>query len=184
MIKYALKCASGHRFEAWFRSSAVCDEQIAAGAVACPVCGDARVAKALMAPQVATGRARDESASPPPAPADRGPPRPGGAREPDPDPAARPAPDRPAPEPSMTAAPTAAALRAAVEHRLRALRAHVEANAEHVGEGFIERARRMHEGEEETRPIYGEADLEEARALAEDGAQIAPLPWIDRKRDQ
>jgi len=58
MIVYDLKCAAGHGFEAWFRDSAACDRQIAAGEVACPSCGAAQVQKAVMAPNLARGKAR------------------------------------------------------------------------------------------------------------------------------
>ena len=53
MIRYALSCAEGHGFEAWFRDSAAYDAQRAAGLVACAVCGVAEVEKALMTPGVA-----------------------------------------------------------------------------------------------------------------------------------
>ena len=59
MIVFDLKCANAHVFEAWFASGAAFDEQAAAGQVRCPVCDDARVAKAAMAPNVAAkGNAR------------------------------------------------------------------------------------------------------------------------------
>jgi len=58
MIVYDLKCRDGHQFEAWFRDSAACDRQIAAGEVACPTCGAAQVQKAVMAPNLARGKAR------------------------------------------------------------------------------------------------------------------------------
>ena len=54
MIRYNLKCAEAHEFEAWFRSSAAYDEQRAAGHVLCAVCGSAEVEKAVMAPSVAS----------------------------------------------------------------------------------------------------------------------------------
>ncbi len=56
MIVYDLKCAKGHGFEAWFRDSATCDAQVAAGDVPCPVCGSAKVEKAIMAPNLARSR--------------------------------------------------------------------------------------------------------------------------------
>lgn len=40
-------------FEAWFGSTAAFDAQRAGGLVACPICGDDRVEKAVMAPNVA-----------------------------------------------------------------------------------------------------------------------------------
>jgi len=53
MIRYSLKCSSGHEFEAWFRSSADFDAQRSAGHVACAICASPEVEKAVMAPAVA-----------------------------------------------------------------------------------------------------------------------------------
>ncbi len=53
MIVFDLKCATGHVFEAWFGSSADYDAQQARGLVSCPLCGDATIEKAVMAPNVA-----------------------------------------------------------------------------------------------------------------------------------
>jgi hypothetical protein len=58
MILFDLRCSHGHEFEAWFRDGATYDRQAAEGAIACAVCGDTAVSKALMAPAVATGGAR------------------------------------------------------------------------------------------------------------------------------
>ena len=52
MILFELRCSQGHAFEAWFRDGATYDEQAAAGAISCAVCGDGKVGKALMAPAV------------------------------------------------------------------------------------------------------------------------------------
>ena len=56
MIRYRLRCAAGHEFDAWFRSSAAFDTQIDARQVSCAVCGSADVEKAIMAPRVGKGR--------------------------------------------------------------------------------------------------------------------------------
>lgn len=54
MIVFDLRCESfGHVFEAWFGSSSDYEDQSRRGLVSCPICGDARVAKAVMAPNVA-----------------------------------------------------------------------------------------------------------------------------------
>ena len=55
MILFDLRCSHGHQFEAWFRDGATYDQQAGEGAIACAVCGDTTVSKALMAPAVATG---------------------------------------------------------------------------------------------------------------------------------
>lgn len=52
MIVFDLKCTGGHVFEAWFGSSGDYQSQQARGLVSCPICGDAEVDKAPMAPAV------------------------------------------------------------------------------------------------------------------------------------
>ena len=66
MISFNIRCGNDHVFEAWFNSGAAYDEQAAAGEVACPVCGDNRVAKAPMAPRINTGRSRRAMTNVPP----------------------------------------------------------------------------------------------------------------------
>jgi hypothetical protein len=61
MILFTLRCASDHEFEAWFRDSATFEAQ-QAGEIACPHCGDTRVEKAIMAPNI--GRSRDGKGPP------------------------------------------------------------------------------------------------------------------------
>ncbi|WP_336486079.1 DUF1178 family protein [Methylobacterium nigriterrae] len=153
MIRYALVCEAGHGFESWFPSSDAYDDQAARGLVTCPFCDSARVDKSPMAP----GVARTDRARPPAA-----------------TPAAVPA---PAPMP-MLAEP---------ERQMRALlrmvRAQVASTAEHVGARFPEEARKIHYGEADSRPIYGQASLEEARALVDEGIDVAPLPMLPDDRN-
>lgn len=61
---------------------------------------------------------------------------------------------------------------------MTALRKHVEENCDYVGDKFAETARRIHYEEEPHREIYGEATLDEARALVEEGVEVAPLPVL------
>lgn len=59
MIVFDLRCADGHVFEAWFASSAAYEEQRGRSLIACPICNDSNVEKAVMAPNVAAkGNAR------------------------------------------------------------------------------------------------------------------------------
>jgi hypothetical protein len=64
------------------------------------------------------------------------------------------------------------------EQMLRALREHLVKNSTYVGGRFAQEARAMHLGEAEARAIHGEANLEDARALLEEGIAIAPLPIL------
>ncbi len=59
MIRYALKCSDGHRFESWFQNATAFDGLLASGLVTCPECGIARVEKTLMAPDVLSARKAD-----------------------------------------------------------------------------------------------------------------------------
>jgi len=69
------------------------------------------------------------------------------------------------------------------EQALRELRAKIEAEATDVGKSFASEARKMHAGEVPERPIFGEAKIEDARALIEDGIRVAPLPWGKRRNN-
>ncbi|MEO1092243.1 MAG: DUF1178 family protein [Pseudomonadota bacterium] len=59
---------------------------------------------------------------------------------------------------------------------MRALTAKVKAEAEPVGVRFPEEARRIHYGEAEERPIWGQASRDDAKALVDEGIEVAPLP--------
>lgn len=136
MIRYALKCQDDHPFESWFQSAEAYESLRRAGHVACPECGSTEISKALMAPQVQSGRKKE----------------------------------------SLSAVPEG------IEAKLAALKAHVEANSDYVGMNFAAEARAMHEGDAPERSIYGEAKLDDAKALIEDGIPVAPLPFLPTRR--
>jgi hypothetical protein len=52
MIRFMLRCAEEHEFEGWFRNGDAFEAQQRAGEIACPTCGDSRIEKALMAPNI------------------------------------------------------------------------------------------------------------------------------------
>lgn len=151
MILYSLRCARGHDFEGWFRTAADFDEQAEAGAVGCPLCGDADVRKALMAPRLSKGAPEEPAASETDA----------------------------APPPSESKS-VANVPHARIGRMLAEIRTYVEENCEHVGDRFAEEARRIHYGESEARGIYGDATDEQAKELAEEDIPVARLPWPRR----
>lgn len=159
MIRYALRCDKDHSFDSWFRDSAAFDALAAAGALSCPECGSAAVAKAIMAPRLGRGRAA-------------------AAETPTTVPEAAPAPvsGPPAAAPERMVVPEGEKLRVL----LRELRRKVEDSCDYVGPAFAEEARRIHKGDAEPRGIYGEASPEEAEALAEEGVEVARIPWLPR----
>ncbi|MEH2511699.1 hypothetical protein V1291_003053 [Nitrobacteraceae bacterium AZCC 1564] len=67
--------------------------------------------------------------------------------------------------------------------KLKELRDHVLKNADNVGSKFPDEARKMHYGDIEHRAIYGEATAEEAKALVDEGIEVAPLPVLPDDRN-
>ncbi len=72
---------------------------------------------------------------------------------------------------------------ARVMRGLAALRDQVENNFDDVGERFPEEARKIHYGEVERRNIHGRADLDDARALDEEGIEFGILPPLPNRGD-
>ena len=60
--------------------------------------------------------------------------------------------------------------------RLAAMQTELLKNSRWVGDRFTETARAMHSGEIETAPVHGNATLEQAKSLVDDGIPVAPLP--------
>jgi hypothetical protein len=60
--------------------------------------------------------------------------------------------------------------------RLAALQAELLKKSRWVGDEFADTARAMHSGEIESEQVHGNATLEQAKSLAEDGVPVAPLP--------
>jgi hypothetical protein len=69
-------------------------------------------------------------------------------------------------------------MRAEAVAAMRKIRDHVTENADYVGSKFPEEARKIHYDEAEKRGIYGEATMDEAKALAEEGVEFHPLPML------
>lgn len=65
----------------------------------------------------------------------------------------------------------------ALEAAIAALRRHVEETSEYVGVNFVSEVRKMHAGTAPERSVWGEARVDEARALVEEGFPVAPLPF-------
>jgi hypothetical protein len=60
--------------------------------------------------------------------------------------------------------------------RLAAIQTELLRDSRWVGEKFADTARAMHCGEIEQERVHGNATLEQARSLIEDGVPVAPLP--------
>ena len=62
--------------------------------------------------------------------------------------------------------------------KLKELTEKLKQGADYVGDKFADEARKIHFGETEARGIYGEATVDEARSLHEDGVEFLPLPNV------
>jgi hypothetical protein len=156
MIRYNLRCERDHAFESWFQSSSAYETQEKRKLVNCPVCGSAKVERAIMAPQIVSKKGRDVAVSAPAATTE-------------------------ATTPAST--PLMMAQERELRAKLKELRDHIVKNADNVGERFPNEARKMHYGDIEHRPIYGEASPEEARSLIEEGVEVSPLPVLPDDRN-
>lgn len=161
MIRYTLSCDQSHDFESWFQNSEAYDKQAKRKLIACPLCGSTKVEKALMAPRLSGTRKGKRGAAPEAA-----------------------ASEAPAAAPQETM-PVAIMSNEEREFRtkLKALRDHLVKNSDYVGPKFSEEARKMHYGETEHRAIYGEASLEDAKELHEEGIAFHPLPILPDERN-
>ena len=135
MILFDLKCADDHVFEAWFRDSGTYEAQAATGEIACPLCGDSHIAKALMAPNVAR---------------------------------------------SVENVGLGQATQ--MMRQLRAMHEEITRNSDDVGEKFPEEARKIHYGETAKRNIHGRTNLEDARALDDEGIEFGILPPLPGRK--
>jgi hypothetical protein len=159
VIHYQLRCESGHEFDGWFAGSAAFERQAEHKLIACPICAGTDVTRALMAPNLARkGRVIEHE------------PEPSRAQE---------APAAPAPS-AIPAAIAGGVMPDAVRAVLSKIRTEVEKHCDYVGPDFAAEARKIHNGQAPPRGIYGESTEEQAEALADDGIQVARIPWIPR----
>jgi len=67
------------------------------------------------------------------------------------------------------------------EQAVKELRKKIEDTADNVGKNFAAEARAIHDGDAPERLIYGEAKIEDAKSLIDDGIPVAPLRWSKKK---
>ena len=185
MIHFQLRCRpSGHGFDGWFRSGEDFARQAGEGFVECPVCGAHDVEKALMRPAIAkvgaAGRAAAEALAQGAAAA-RGSEVQGSGPAAAAVGAAAPAASDPQPPRSLAHLPAPSPEVAKAFAVLQEISRKVRAEADYVGAGFAEEARRIHYGESEARQIYGEASKKDVESLKEEG--IAALPLMPLPED-
>jgi|SRR5579875_631779 hypothetical protein len=153
MIKFALRCAHGHEFESWFQSGEAFETQSKSGRILCPLCQAKDVTKAIMSPAIASRSGTEET---------------------------KPVAQGQVPSNSQAPSNSNVALLDPrdIEARamLNAFRRYILKETEDVGTRFAEEARKIHDGLVQERPIHGQANVEEARALIEEGIAVLPIP--------
>lgn len=155
MIIFDLICADGeHRFEGWFGSSNDYADQQSRGLLDCPVCGSNNISKAVMAPNL--GKKGNQE----PAPAML---------------------DEKRAEPETVEKPVATTAAVPAEYqeligKLAKAQEKMLTDSEWVGDKFADRARDIHYGDAEEKPIHGTASQDEIVDLAEEGIAALPLP--------
>lgn len=163
MIQFTLKCAQDHSFDSWFQSADAYEKLKSAGMITCAICGIADVSKAIMAPRVRASRkkaaARLEAH-----------------------------PETHTAQTTVSHSETQSETRAlstpsgTAEQALAELKRYVQDNSEYVGDTFASEARAIHDGDAPERAIYGEASMDEAKTLIEEGIKVAPLPFTPTKK--
>lgn len=145
MIVFNLACEAGHRFEGWFGSSADYESQSARHLVTCPQCGSDAISKAPMAPAIPA----------------KGNTRPQAPQR-------KPAEQKVA---NLAMAPELVdALKVLAKAQAKALE-----SSTWVGDKFADKARSMHYGEVDEKPIHGQATKDEAQDLIAEGIMVAPI---------
>lgn len=91
---------------------------------------------------------------------------------------------RAADAPEQAALPVLSEPQNDVEKAISALRQKIEASSDYVGSDFVKQARAMHAGEAPERSIYGEARLDQAKALIDEGVPLMPLPFRPKRSTQ
>jgi hypothetical protein len=151
MITFDLNCSNGHQFEGWFASSADFDAQKSRGQLTCPTCQDSVIQKALSVPNVPR-KGNQQAVSLPSV-----------------------IPEVPETSTDAPATEMPPAIMAELVQKLARAQSEMLDKSQWVGGTFAETARAIHYGEEPDRLIHGETSRDEAKALVEEGIDVAPL---------
>lgn len=160
MIIFDLICTdAAHQFEGWFGSSNDYEKQKSDGLLICPICGSAKITKAMMAPNVGVKGNRTNGD----APLDK-----------------IVSPTQNNDHPSQS--PEVSAVAVSAEHKelvgkLAKAQAEILKKSEWVGDSFPEKARAIHYGDSEEKLIHGTATPEDVTDLEEEGIELSPLPF-------
>jgi len=170
MILFDLKCSNGHIFEAWFSDSKNFFKQSKDRAILCPLCQDDSISKAPMAPNISTGRIREEKKS--------------GVD------VAMPLGKWAVDQKNLSVSADNNARGSPKKDdkkdlqnfskEIKKLRKFIETNCTYVGKAFPKEIRKIHYGECLPRNIYGETSEKDTQELMDEGIEFYHLPWFNR----
>ena len=163
MKVYNLACPLDHRFEGWFASEEDCLAQQAKGMLACPICDSTEITRMPSAPHIGKSlSSKDESTS-----------------------LALTTPRADLSSMGSTNGEVVALTGNDHSHLevqvqaafLKGMR-DLMGRSEDVGGSFAEEARKIHYKESPERSIRGQATLDEAEALREEGIEVLAMPMV------
>ena len=174
MIKYSLNCEFLHTFEAWFSDSVSFERQCELNLVSCPECGNSKIKRALMTPNLSAGNYKEqqnqasESASKEVTDSKERVGNELGYSET----------SNITEKPNLTSDKRINSVQ--VITMLRNIRSYFEKNGRNVGNKFAEEALKIHYGEKEPSLIYGTCTSEEGEQLVDEGVEFAELPSLPK----
>jgi hypothetical protein len=148
MIVFDLQCGNGgHIFEAWFSSSDAYEDQKSRALIACPLCNDTQISKAIMAPNIPSKGSPGSASS------------------------------RSEQTAMMTDGPNLAlkAEMKSFIAKVTQMQADTIKESTWVGRDFERQARAMASGEIDHNIIHGQATPNQAQEMIEDGIGVMPL---------
>jgi hypothetical protein len=174
MIKYSLICELHHLFEGWFSDSESFEKQSERDLISCPECGSDKIRRALMTPNLSTGKHNNQLVVPDGAPKSEVP-KVDGAMYMEQNP------NIPLPADKQTNEKSKQKISPEqVITMVRNVRRYIEANGRNVGNKFAEEALKIHYGEEKQDIIYGTCTPEEGDRLADEGVEFSEIPLLPK----
>ena len=179
MIKYSLICEFHHSFEGWFSDSESFEKQCEHDLIACPECGNNKIKRALMTPNLSAGKHRKQSTVPDGVLKSQGSPADAGSSMEQNSNLSVPVDNQMKGQSKQQISPEQITPEQIIT-MVRHVRRYVETNGRNVGDKFAEEALKIHYGEKKQDIIYGTCTPEEGEQLADEGVEFAEIPLLPK----
>ncbi len=174
MIKYSLICEFHHSFEGWFSDSESFEKQCEHDLIACPECGNNKIKRALMTPNLSAGKHRNQLLVPDGVSKSDVSPVDGASSMEHNSNISLPADKQIKEQSKQQISPEQ------VVTMVRQIRRYIEAHGRNVEDKFAEEALKIHYGEKKQDIIYGTCTPEEGEHLADEGVEFAEIPLLPK----